>query len=438
MLDLKYVRANPQEVRKSLEKRKDDEKLALLEKLLQDDKSNREVLGELEAVRAERNVATRKINEAIKAGKPQEELDGLKRAAKELPMKIKQLETTQTELEQGVKQALMRLPNVLHESVPFGESGDDNVEVRKYGAPRQFGFELKTHGEFAQEKGWADFERAAKVSGAGFAFEMGDLAKLDLALQQYAIEAITGKGFTLVLPPLMLDKKPYEGVTDLKDFETVMYKIDGEEKYLIATSEHPLVAMHQDEIFQPDELPIKYCGLSPCFRREIGSHGVDSRGLFRLHQFYKVEQVVFCRPEESWNIYNELIANAEQIWQGLQIPYRVVDICTGDIGIVAAKKLDMEAWFPREKSYKEIVSCSNCTAYQATRLNVKYRLRKGGEEKEFVHTLNSTAVATSRALRAILENFQQPDGSVEIPKVLRKYMGGKQFLEPGRKIDHAP
>lgn len=436
MLEPKFVRNNSDVVRKDLEKRKDGEKLLLLEQFLQEDRLRRETLGELEKMRGERNVITRQVNEALKGGKPQSEIDALKKKAGELPGKIKELEQQERALGEKIQYACMRLPNVLHESVPYGEGSQDNVEVRKWGIPTKFGFELKVHGELAQEMGWADFERSAKISGSGFAFTLNDLALLELALINFAVEKLSAKGFTTVLPPLLMDKKPYEGVTDLKDFETVMYKIEGEEKYLIATSEHPMVAMHQDEIFQPEELPVKYCGVSPCFRKEIGSHGVDTRGYFRMHQFNKIEQVVICKPEDSWQIQEELLANAEEIWQELEIPYHVVNICTGDIGIVAAKKYDIEAWFPREQAYKEVVSCSNCTSYQATRLNIKYRLKKGGEEKEYAHTLNSTAIATSRAVRAILENYQQPDGSVLIPRALQKYMHGKTHLEASKRPTH--
>jgi seryl-tRNA synthetase len=223
----------------------------------------------------------------------------------------------------------------------------------------------------------------------------------------------------------MIKREPYEGVTDLADFEKVMYKIDNDDLYLIATSEHAIGAMHMDETFENNELPLKYAGISACFRREIGSHGLDTRGLFRVHQFNKIEQFIFCKPEESWKMHEELLANAEDIWKQLELPYRVVNICTGDMGTVAAKKYDIEVWMPRENKYREVVSCSNCTAYQAVRLNLKY---KKGEEKEFMHTLNSTAIATSRALRAIIENYQEKDGSVTVPKVLRPYMNGVEKI----------
>jgi seryl-tRNA synthetase len=226
----------------------------------------------------------------------------------------------------------------------------------------------------------------------------------------------------------MMRREPYEGVTDLSDFEKVMYKVEGEESYLIATSEHPMGAMYKDEIFEERDLPVKLAGISACFRREIGAHGVDTKGLFRMHQFNKIEQFVFCRPEDSWKHHEEILANAEQVFQLLGIPYRVVAICTGDIGTVAAKKYDIEAWMPREGKYKEVVSCSNCTSYQAVRLNIKVRDPKDFDSKRFVHTLNSTAIATSRAMRAILENYQQKDGSVVIPKALRPYMGGTERL----------
>jgi seryl-tRNA synthetase len=226
----------------------------------------------------------------------------------------------------------------------------------------------------------------------------------------------------------MINRTSYEGVTDLDDFEKVMYKINGDDAYLIATSEHPICSMHRDEIFETKDLPLRLAGISPCFRREIGAHGLDTKGLFRVHQFTKVEQFVFCRPEDSWQIHEELLANAEEIFRNLEIPYRVVNICTGDIGTVAAKKYDIEAWMPRENTYKEVVSCSNCTSYQAVRLNIRVRDKHDFELKHHVHTLNSTAIATSRVMRAILENFQDDKGRVEIPKMLRPYMNDQEYL----------
>jgi seryl-tRNA synthetase len=253
-------------------------------------------------------------------------------------------------------------------------------------------------------------------------------------MQQMGMEMLIDKGFTPIYPPFMMRRKPYEGVTDLADFEDVMYKIDGEDLFLIATSEHAIAAMYMDEIFEPIELPIRYAGISTNFRKEAGSHGKDTKGVFRVHQFSKVEQFVVSLPEESWDIHEELLRNHEEYFQKLKIPYRIVNVCTGDIGIVAAKKYDMEAWMPGQGKYREITSCSNCTAYQATRLNIKYRIKKGGTEKAYVHTLNSTMVANPRAIVAIMENYQREDGSIEIPKVLHKYLpSGMKEIVPRKK-----
>ena len=322
----------------------------------------------------------------------------------------------------------MRIPNILHESVPYGKDDTENVIVKTVGTPKEFGFELKNHGELAAANGWADFERATKISGAGFYFLKGNLAMLDLALQRFALDTITAKGYIPVIPPYMINRKSYEEVTDLADFEKVMYKIADDDEYLIATAEHPMAAMYQDEIFEEKDLPLKMVGISPCFRREIGAHGLDSRGLFRVHQFTKIEQFIYCMPEDSWKFHEELLANAEEIFTKLELPYHVVNICTGDIGTVAAKKYDIEAWMPRDNEYREVVSCSNCTAYQACRLNIRVRDAHDFESKQWLHTLNSTAVATSRALRCILENNQLEDGRVVIPKVLRPYMNGQEYL----------
>ncbi len=429
MLDIRFVRKSPEVIRASLQKRGDAAKLELLEKLLQDDELYRKKLQETEALRGRRNSVTRDVATAMKAG-DKRKADELKAEAANVPDQIKEVEMEMQVVQERVKYGLTHLPNVLHESVPVGHGAEGNIVVRTWGTAKPAHANLKPHGEFAEEMGWADFGRAAKVAGAGFVYLLGDLARLDFAMQLFALDLLEKKGFVTVQVPLLLDKKPYEAVTDLADFENVMYKIDGEDKYLIATSEHALAAMYASETFDPDDLPVKLAGVSPCFRREIGSHGVDTRGLFRMHQFNKVEQFVFSRPDQSWQIHEELIANAEEFFSALELPYRVVNLCTGDMGTVAAKKYDLEVWMPREKAYREAVSCSNCTDYQAVGLGVRYRLKKGGEEKEYLHTLNSTQVATSRAMRAVLENFQQEDGGVVVPNVLRKYMNDIEFLRP--------
>lgn len=320
----------------------------------------------------------------------------------------------------------MRIPNVTHETVPVGKDDSENVEVRRFGEIKKPDFELLNHGELIEKLDLADFKRAAKVAGSGFYYLKGKLAQLNFALQRYALDFLIQKGWTIVQPPVMMNRASYEGVTSLGDFEDVMYKIEDEDLYLIATSEHPLGAMYMNEVLQKKELPLRLAGVSPCFRREIGSHGVDTKGIFRVHQFDKIEQFVFCTEEESWQIHEEILANAEELFQNLEIPYRVVNVCTGDLGIIASKKYDIEAWSPRQDKFIEVVSCSNCTSYQAVRLNIRYQK---DEERTWVHTLNSTAIATSRALVAILENFQNEDGSVTIPKVLRPYMNNAEKIE---------
>ncbi len=425
MLDIRFVRAGPEIVKADLLKRNAPEKIAWVDEILAKDARSRELKVQTDELRRRRNTIAREINEARKAGK---DSASLMAEAAELPKMIKDNDTEQEEIRTLIRTRLMRLPNTLHESVPQGKDDTENIEIRRVGTPRTFDFEIRNHGQLAADRGWADFERATKISGAGFYFLKGNLVLLDLALQRFALDLLEKKGFTPVVPPFMINRSSYEGVTDLDDFEKVMYKINGDDVYLIATSEHPIAAMYQDEIFEEKDLPLRLAGLSPCFRREIGAHGIDTKGLFRVHQFTKIEQFVFCRPEDSWQIHEELLGNAEEIFKKLELPYHVVNICTGDIGTVAAKKYDIEAWMPRENAYKEVVSCSNCTAYQAASLNIRVRDKENFESKRYVHTLNSTAIATSRALRCILENCQNKDGSVTIPEVLRQYMNDREFL----------
>ncbi|MFC1768830.1 serine--tRNA ligase [Nanoarchaeota archaeon] len=422
MLDIKWVRENPDIVKKNLKQRQDMEKLKLFEQFLKDDKEWRESNVKVEKLRAERNDVSRKINALKKEGK---DIATFIKEAKKIPQKIADLEERNKELKVKNDEFIARLPNILHKSVPYGPDESGNKIERTWGKIAEPKFEIKNHGELLEEQGFANFEDAGKVSGNGFYFLFGDFALLEMALTRFAIDHLVKKGFTLTQVPLMLRREPYEGVTDLADFDTMMYKIENEELYLIATSEHPIASLFMNHVVKEEKLPVKLAGCSSCFRKEIGSHGIDQKGLFRVHQFNKIEQFVFCKPEDSWKIHEELIANAEYLFQKLKLPYRVVNICTGDIGIVAAKKYDIEVWMPREKNYREVVSCSNCTEYQAVGLNVKYW--KDGK-REYVHTLNSTAIATGRALRAIVETYQQKDGSIKVPTVLVPYMGGKKVI----------
>nr|AIE92160.1 seryl-tRNA synthetase (SARS, serS) [uncultured marine group II/III euryarchaeote AD1000_20_A10] len=321
----------------------------------------------------------------------------------------------------------MKIPNILHADVPIGEDDQKNTLQSMHGEKTELGFEPRNHNDLIEMNGWVDQSRGAKVAGSRFYFLQGDLARLEMALQQYGADFLMSRGYTLVQPPLMMNREAYEGVTDLGDFETVMYGIEPDKYYLIATSEHPLTAMRMDEIIEPSELPIKLVGVSACFRREVGAHGLSDRGIWRVHQFTKVEQIVICDPDNSWDHHEELLGNAVDMWDSLGLHYRVVNICTGDMGTVAARKYDLEAWLPGAGGYKEVVSCSNCTDYQANRLRMRYRTTEGNEA---VHTLNSTAIATSRALVAIMEQNQMEDGRVSVPDVLRSYMGGQEVLEP--------
>jgi seryl-tRNA synthetase len=286
---------------------------------------------------------------------------------------------------------------------------------------------VKTHNELIELNKWVELSRAAKITGSRFYFLKGDLARLDLALQTYAIDFLIEREYTLVQPPAMMNRDAYEGVTDLNDFETVMYGVEPDGYYMIATSEHPLTAMHMGEVIEPSLLPIKMVGVSPCFRREVGAHGQSDKGIWRVHQFTKIEQIIITHPDDSWEHHEDLLNNCIELWTSLGLHYEVVNICTGDMGTVASKKYDLEAWLPGAGEYKEVVSCSNCTDYQANRLKMRYRTPDGNDT---VHTLNSTAVATSRALVAIMEQYQLEDGRVMIPKPLQKLMGGQEILNP--------
>jgi seryl-tRNA synthetase len=424
VIDLDLLRKEPARVEENLARRRNPVYLTLLAEVRQRDEEWRASLRVSDDLRRRRNEFSRRIGEARAKGTPSPELEAEARA---LPDALRVAEATEADRLRTRDALLLRIPNLMDDSVPYGASDAENVVVATWGEPNLDATGLRSHGEVLEGLGMAEFDRARRVSGAGFYYLRGGMVLLDLALQRFALDLLAERGFTPVAPPYMLRRAPYEGVTDLADFENVMYKVEGEDLYLIATSEHPLAALYQGEILDEDALPFRLAGVSPCFRKEIGGHGVDQKGIFRVHQFQKVEQFVFCRPEESPALMEELRANAEEVFRRLGVPYRVVNVCTGDLGTVAAKKYDIEAWFPRQQAYREVVSCSNCTDYQARRLGI--RLGKAGRPgKRVPHTLNSTAVATSRGLAVLLEQFQQPDGSVTIPEVLRPYLGGRSTL----------
>ena len=390
------------------------------------DKEWRKARYESDVLRKERNEAARGIA-AAKKNNEAEEVERIMKEVATIGSKIEKLGILADDFLEKRDALRMKIPNILHESVPVGENDQKNTLHSLHGNKIELDFSAKTHNEILEENAWVDLDRAAKVTGSRFYFLKGDLARLELALQVYSSNFLIDRGYTLIQPPLMMNKESYEGVTDLDDFETVMYGIQPDGYYLIATSEHPLTAMRMKEIIEPSELPIKLVGISQCFRREVGAHGLSDKGIWRVHQFTKIEQVIICQPNESWELHEELLENAIDLWDSLDLHYRVVNICTGDMGTVASKKYDLEAWLPGAKEYKEVVSCSNCTDYQANRLKMRYRTPEGNAT---VHTLNSTAIATSRALVAIMEQCQNKDGRIAIPKVLQPLMSNQKYLQP--------
>jgi seryl-tRNA synthetase len=424
MIDIKLIRDDPDIIKGNLLKRNATELLPLVDEAIERDRRWRELKLKVDQLRHLHNKITEEIAELKRRNIPAEEKLS---QARKIPEQIRSLEEEADREFYRVKQILMKLPNILHETVPVGKDENDNVTIRVWGEKPMFHFEPRDHIDVLKSLDLVDVERAAKISGSRFFFLKGEAVKLEHALMRYAISILEKKGFTLLEPPFMMRKEPYEGVVDLSDFGPVIYKVENEDLYLIATSEHPLVSMYMDEILNGSDLPLKYCGFSPCFRVEAGSHGKDTKGIFRTHQFYKVEQIIFSRPEESWDWHEKMISYAEEIFRGLGLHYRIVNVCTGDIGSVAAKKYDLEAWMPAQGRYREMVSCSNCTDYQARRLRIRFR-DKQSEQTRFVHTLNSTAI-TTRALVAVAENFQQEDGSIAIPKVLQPYMDGKELIK---------
>ena len=425
MLDIKLIREKPDKVRENIARRQDPEKLELLDRVIEIDLRWRELTRRVNELRRRRNVVSSEIGRAVKAGV---DASGLRAEAAEIPSNLSELESLMSASQEQLRDGLMRLPNMLHESVPYGRDEHDNVVVQVWGEKPEFGFTPRSHAELAANLGLADFERGAKAAGSGFYYLRNELALLNHAIQMYAVGFLLKRGYSLIEPPYMIKREAYEGVTDLADFESVMYKVDGEDLYLIATSEHAMGAMLQDETLLAESLPIKLVGLSPCFRREVGTHGKYTKGLFRVHQFHKVEQFIFSLPEQSWALHEELQRNCEQLYEGLGLHYRVVNVCTGDIGSLAAKKYDTEAWMA-DGEFREIGSNSNDTDYQARRLNVKYRLKEGAAPEGFVHTLNNTALASSRTMIAVMEQHQQEDGTIRVPKALQPYMGGVKIID---------
>ncbi len=419
MIDINLVRTNPKVIKDTLERRNQHDKIKWLNDLIELDKDYREDLKKVEELRRERNVISIKINELKKQNKDSSK--EIKRA-KDLPQDIFKLEQENNTRKEKIDNYLFNLPNILHEKVPYGKTAEDNPIIRKNGKIPKIKYELLNHTELTEKLDIADFEQGREVSGQGFNYLKKELAQLDLALQRYGVDFLLKKGFNLIIPPMLLRKESLSGAIDLAQFEDTIYKIQDHDLYLIGTAEHALVNLFKNKTLNKSNLPIKVCAVTPCFRREIGAHGVDTKGLFRMHQFNKVEQVVFTNKENSYKILEEMQKITEEFFKSLKIPFRVIEICSGDIGNKLAKQYDIEAYFPRQKAYKEVTSAGNCADYQARRLNIKY---KDGDKKDYCHIINNTMVATSRAMVAILENYQQKNFDIKIPQVLQKYTGFK-------------
>jgi len=426
MLDIHMFRENPQNIRADHDKRGISHER--IDQVIHFDNLWLSLQHQTNQLRQKKNTAAKGISEAKKSG-DEERAQAILAEVASLGAEISKLEAETQEAIEQRDRIRMSIPNLLHPDVPQGADESGNTVHSIYGSKPEFDFEPRTHNELIELNKWVDLKRAAKITGSRFFFLKGDLARLELALQTFAVDFIGQRGFTFVQPPVMMNRQAYEGVTDLNDFETVMYGIEPDKYYMIATSEHPLTSMYMGETIPIEMLPLKIVGVSPCFRREVGSHGQSDLGIWRVHQFTKIEQIVISTPEQSWEIHEELLQNCIDLWNELGLHYEVVNICTGDMGTVAARKYDLEAWLPGAGQYKEIVSCSNCTDYQANRLQIKYG-QPGHSNQPIVHTLNSTAVATSRALVAIIEQNQLPDGRVSIPEPLIPLMGGQTILEP--------
>ncbi len=421
MLDIKFIKENAPLVKENLKKRGKAEAIPWIDELITNYAKWLHLKKEGEDLRHQRNIISEEIN---KLQKEKKEFSYKIKEIKEIPEKIKIIEKQLDELTEKNHYYLLRIPNILHKSVPLGNDATKNKVLRKWGKIPRFSFPLKNHVELAESLQVADFEAGRKVAGQGFNYLLGKLALLDLALQRYGIDFLIKKGFTVVVPPLMLNKSTLGGAVDLTAFEDVIYKVENEDLYLVGTAEHALVSMMKDTVLKEEELPLKVCAVTPCFRKEIGAHGVDTKGLFRMHQFNKVEQVVFTTPEDSFKMLEQMQKITADFFKSLKIPFRVIEICAGDLGGKFAKQYDIEAYFPRQKEYREVTSAGNCTDYQARRLNIRYEVK---EERKYAHILNNTMVATSRAMVAILENYQLKDGSIKIPTVLQKYTGFKKI-----------
>ena len=424
MLDIKFVRSNPEVVKQNIKNKFQDSKLPLVDEVLELDQKNREIKGEVEALRAEKNKTSKQIGAMMAQGK-KEEAEELKRKVTESADKMEALSAEEKEVEEKIKKIMMTIPNIIDPSVPIGKDDSENVELERFGEPVVPDFEVPYHTEIMERFNGIDLDSARKVAGNGFYYLMGDIARLHSAVISYARDFMINRGFTYCIPPFMIRSNVVTGVMSFAEMDAMMYKIEGEDLYLIGTSEHSMIGKFIDTLLPEEQLPQTLTSYSPCFRKEKGAHGIEERGVYRIHQFEKQEMIVVCKPEESMDWYEKLWKNTVDLFRSMDIPVRTLECCSGDLADLKVKSVDVEAWSPRQQKYFEVGSCSNLGDAQARRLGIRV---KGADGKYFAHTLNNTVVAPPRMLIAFLENNLQADGSVKIPEALRPYMGGKDKI----------
>lgn len=425
MLDIKFVRENPEVVKENMRKKFQDEKIPLVGEVLKEDKELRQAQQHADDLRSKRKKISKEIGIMMSQGK-KEEAEAIKAQISEIAEELDALEEREEKLRESVKNKMMQIPNIIDDSVPIGKDDSENVELEKYGEPVVPDFEIPYHTEIMERLSGIDLDSARKVAGNGFYYLMGDIARLHSAIISYARDFMINKGFTYVIPPYMIRSSVVNGVMSFAEMEGMMYKIEGEDLYLIGTSEHSMIGKFIDTILDEKDLPYTYTSYSPCFRKEKGAHGIEERGVYRIHQFEKQEMIVVCKPEESMEWFKKLYMNTVEFFRALDIPVRTLECCSGDLADLKCKSVDVEAWSPRQKKYFEVGSCSNLTDAQARRLKIRVKDDKGN--KYFAHTLNNTCVAPPRMLIAFLENNLQEDGSVLIPEALQPYMGGTKKI----------
>ena len=426
MLDMKFVRENPDAVKENIKKKFQDEKLPLVDEVIELDEKSRAAQKEADQLRADRNKLSKQIGALMAQGK-KEEAEEIKKQVAANAERISELEGQETELNEKIKKIMMTIPNIIDPSVPIGRDDRENVEIEKFGEPVVPDFEIPYHEDIMKSFGGIDLDSARKVAGNGFYYLMGDIARLHSAVLAYARDFMINRGFTYCIPPYMIRSDVVTGVMSFSEMDAMMYKIEGEDLYLIGTSEHSMIGKFIDTVLEEDKLPYTLTSYSPCFRKEKGAHGIEERGVYRIHQFEKQEMIVVCKPEESKMWFDKLWQNTVDLFRSMDIPVRTIECCSGDLADLKVKSIDVEAWSPRQKKYFEVGSCSNLGDAQARRL--KIRVNGSDGKKYFAHTLNNTVVAPPRMLIAFLENNLNADGSVSIPEVLRPYMGGIEKIE---------